>query len=237
MLKALLRRPGTQAALARAGNAYLAHALGTTRWTLHGAEAFAPFALGRPAVVAFWHETLPLMPALWLRARGERLAAGRPAGRMHVLVSRHGDGRFIGEVVRRFGVDVIHGSSSKRGQDRGGQGAARALAAVLAAGDQVVITPDGPRGPRRQAAPGVAQIAALAGVPVVPVAAASTRVRRLATWDRMVMPFPWGRGALVCGTPLEVEPGAIDAALPRIEAALTAAAEQAEALCPRARWF
>jgi len=231
MLKALLRRPGTQAALARAANAYLGFALDSTRWTLHGAEAFEPFAMGRPAIVAFWHETLPLMPAVWLRARRARLAAGQPAGRMHVLVSRHSDGRFIGDVVGRFGVDLVHGSSNKRGQDRGGQEAVRALAAVLAAGDQIVITPDGPRGPRHRAAPGVAQIAALAGVPVVPVAAASTRVRRLPTWDRMAMPLPWGRGALVCETPIDVAPGAVAAALPRIEAALTAAMEQAEALC------
>jgi lysophospholipid acyltransferase (LPLAT)-like uncharacterized protein len=232
MFKALLRRPGTQAALARMAASYLRHALASTRWTVHGAGEFTPFgAGGRPAVVAFWHETLPLMPALWLRAQRERLAAGRPGGRIHVLVSRHSDGRFIGEVVRRFAVDVVHGSTSKRGEDRGGQEAVRALAALLTAGDQVAITPDGPRGPRRRAARGVAQIAALAGVPVLPVAAASTRVRRLPTWDRMAMPLPWGRGALVCGAPLDVAADTIDAALPGIEAALTAAAEQAEALC------
>ena len=231
MLKALLRRPGTQAALARAANAYLGFALDSTRWTLDGAETFAPFALGHPAIVAFWHETLSLSPAIWLHARRARIAAGCKAGRMHVLVSRHSDGRFIGEVVRRFGVDLIRGSSSTQGKNRGGQQAARALAAVLAAGDQVAITPDGPRGPWRRAAPGVAQLAALAGVPVVPVAAASTRMRRLPTWDRMAMPLPWGRGVLVCGEPLAVEAGQIDAMLPRIEAALTAAVERAEAMC------
>lgn len=231
MFKALLRRPGTQAAMARAAGSYLAYALRTTRWTLHGAEHFAPLAAGRPAVVAFWHETLPLMPALWFQARRERRASGLPVGRIHVLVSRHSDGRFIGDVVRRFGVDVVHGSSSKRGEDRGGQEAVRALGAVLLAGDQAAITPDGPRGPRRQAARGVAQIAGLAGVPVYPVAAASTRVRRLPTWDQMAMPLPWGRGALVCGAPLDVDAEALDAALPGIEAALTAAADQAEALC------
>ena len=231
MLKALLRRPGTQAALARGAGSYLAYALRTTPWTLRGAENLAPFVAGKPAIIAFWHEMLPMMSALWLRARDERLAAGRPAGRVHVLVSRHSDGRFIGEVVRRFGFDLVHGSSSKRGEDRGGQEAIRALSAVLAAGDQIAITPDGPRGPRRHAASGVAQVAALAGVPVVPVGAASTRARRLPTWDRLAMPLPWGRGTLVCGAPLEVDAQDVNAALPGIEAALTAAADQAEAQC------
>jgi lysophospholipid acyltransferase (LPLAT)-like uncharacterized protein len=231
MLKALLRRPGTQAALARTAGAYLGHALRTTRWTLHGADNLAPFIAGRPAVIAFWHELLPVACAVWLRTQQERIAAGRPGGRVSALVSRHSDGRLIGEVLRGFNCDLVHGSSSKRGQDRGGQEAIRSLSAVLAAGGQVVITPDGPRGPRRQAAPGVAQIAALAGVPIVPIAAASTRVRRLPTWDRMVLPLPWGRGALVCGTPIEVDTEALDAALPGIEAALTDAMDRAEALC------
>ena len=231
MLKALLRRPGTQAALARAAGAYLGHALRTTRWTLHGWENLAPFVAGRPAVIAFWHEMLPPACAVWLRAQQERVAAGRPAGRVTALVSRHSDGRLIGEVLRRFNCDLVHGSSSKRGRDRGGQEAIRSLGAALAAGGQVVITPDGPRGPRRQAAPGVAQIAALAGVPIVPVAAASTRVRRLPTWDRMAMPLPWGRGALVCGPPIKVDAEALDAALPSIEAALTEVTDRAEALC------
>lgn len=231
MLKALLRRPGTQAVLARAAGAYLGHALRTTRWTLHGADNLAPFVAGKPAVIAFWHEMLPVACAVWLRAQRERIAAGRPGGRVSALVSRHNDGRLIGEVLRGFNCDLIHGSSSKRGRDRGGQDAIRSLGAVLAAGGQVVITPDGPRGPRRQAAPGVAQLAALVGVPVVPIAAASTRARRLPTWDRMVMPLPWGHGALVCGPPLDVDAEGADAALPGIEAALTAAADQAEALC------
>ena len=229
MIKALLRRPGSQAALARAAGSYLAQALRTTRWTMHGADHFASLVTGQPAIVAFWHEMLPFMPALLLQARRERRASGRPAGRMHVLVSRHSDGRFIGDVVRRFEVDFVYGSSSKRGEDRGGKEAVRTLSAVLAAGDQVVITPDGPRGPRRRAASGVAQIAALAGVPVVPVAAASTRVRRLPSWDSMALPLPWGRGVLVCGAPIEVDHAG--ARLPEIERALTAVAEEAEAAC------
>ncbi len=229
MFKSFLRRPGVQAGAAHAVSAYLMFALRTTRWTMEGEAEFAPFGAGRPAIVAFWHETLPLMPAMWLRARRDRARISLAPGRMHVLVSRHSDGRFIGEVVRRMGCDLVYGSSSKRGADRGGQEASRVLSELLAGGDQAVITPDGPRGPRRVAARGVAQIAGRAGVPVVPVAAASTRMRRLATWDRMMVPLPWGRGVLVCGAPIVVEKP--DGALPAIAAALTAAAERAEALC------
>src|SRR5579875_1812119 len=138
MLKSLLRRPGMQVFLARLLGLYLAFALRTTRWTLHGTAHMAPHADGAPCVVAFWHERLPMMPMLWAlaRARGARMRA-------HVLVSRHRDGRFIGEVVRRFRLDMVYGSSSK-----GGAAGLRVLLGLLAAGDHVAITPDGPRGPR-----------------------------------------------------------------------------------------
>lgn len=228
MLKRLLRSAGAQGLAARAVGLYLDLALRTTRWTLDGAENMAPHAAGAPCVVAFWHERLPLMPALWILAR--RRAAGATA-RPHVLVSRHRDGRFIGEVVRRFGMGVVHGSSGKGEKRKGGAAGLRALLALLEAGDHVAITPDGPRGPRRRAAPGAAQIAALSGAPVLPASAQTSRRRVLGTWDRMVLPLPFGRGVIVCGTPIHVARDAWTDHLPAIEAALTDATTRADRLC------
>src|SRR5277367_6455661 len=109
MIKRLLRHKAVLGLAAALLGHYLAFALRTTRWTLHGAEHVGPHIAGKPAIVAFWHERLPLMPALW------RLARGRPA-RVHVLVSRHRDGRFIGQVIGRFRVEIMHGSTSRNGQ-------------------------------------------------------------------------------------------------------------------------
>ncbi len=223
MLKSFLRRPGVQAALAGLVGRYLAFALRTTRWTVEGEAYLAPHAAGHPAVAALWHECLPLMPALWLRIR-------RPGARVHALASRHNDGRLIGEVMRRFGVEVVHGSSARDGRSKGGTASVLQLLDVLAQGSHVVLTPDGPRGPARHAAPGVAQLAALSGVPVLPCAARTTRARRLPTWDGMLLPLPFGRGILVVGAPIQVPREAWEATLPAIEAALTAAADRAEAL-------
>ena len=224
MLKPLLRRPALQAMLAAVLGRYLALALGTTRWTLDGAEHVAPHLAGRPAIVAFWHERLPLMPAL--------LRQARQGARAWVLVSRHSDGRLIGDLMRRFGVGIVHGSTARDGRDRGGAAALRAMVERLAAGEHVVITPDGPRGPRRQAAPGVAQLAALSGVAVLPCAAQTSRRRVLGSWDRMVLPLPFGRGVIVCGPAIRVGRRDAAAALQAIAAALTAAADEADLLCP-----
>jgi lysophospholipid acyltransferase (LPLAT)-like uncharacterized protein len=230
MVKRLLRRSGTQALLAWLLGRYLALALRTTRWTLHGAEHLAPHAAGAPCVVAFWHERLPLMPVLWMMARRNGARA-----RVHVLVSRHRDGRFIGEVVRRFRVEIVHGSSAsgRKTSEKGGAAGVLALLDLLGEGDHVVITPDGPRGPRRTAAPGVAQLAGLSGAPVLPAGAQTTRRLVLRSWDRMVLPLPFGRGSIVCGAPIAVPRENWEAALPAIAAAMTAAADQADALCAR----
>jgi lysophospholipid acyltransferase (LPLAT)-like uncharacterized protein len=226
MLKRLLRHRAVSAALVFVLARYLALALATTRWSLHGAEHVAPHIAGQPVVVAFWHERLPLMVALWRHAApqvGER--------RAHVLISRHSDGRIIGALIRRFGLDVVHGSSARNGQERGGAAGLRQMLERLAAGEYVAITPDGPRGPRREAAPGIAQLAALSGAPVLPCAAQTTRRHTLPTWDRMVVPLPFARGVIVCRPTIAVAREEAAAALPAIAAALTEAAELADRLC------
>ncbi|MEJ0017915.1 MAG: lysophospholipid acyltransferase family protein [Acetobacteraceae bacterium] len=224
-MKRLLRHPTTQAALARLLGLYLAFALRTTRWSLDGQEHMAPHAAGAPVVVAFWHERLPMMPMLWVLAR--QMPEGRSVGnRAHVLVSQHRDGRFIGAVVSRFALDVVLGSSS-----RGGAKGLRILLNLLAGGDHIAITPDGPRGPRRVAAAGVAQLAALSGAPVLPCAAQTTRHWVLRTWDRMAVPKPFGRGVVVCLPTIAVSREGWQDSVPAIGDALTAAAERADRLC------
>jgi len=243
VLRRLLRTAPAQAAAASALGLYVAAALRTTRWTVHGAEHLAAPLRGASVLAAFWHERLPLSPAIWGHVR----RAGVAGLRMHVLVSRHRDGRFFARLIRRFGVEVVHGSSArvrresgaaggeeaggKEGGGKGGAAALRALADAVAAGGLVAITPDGPRGPARRAAAGVAQLAALTGAPVLPVSAQTTRRLVLRTWDRMVLPLPFGRGVVVCGPPIQVARHGWREALPAIEAALTLASDEADRLC------
>ena len=222
-MKRLMRHKLAQSAFARLVGFYLMVALRTTRWRLEGEENIAPFARGRPVVVAFWHDRIAVTLPLWGMAL--RIPGAQPAP-VRALVSHHRDGQLIGSTLRRFGASPISGSSS-----RGGTTAVRALVSALARGDHVTIIPDGPRGPRRQAAAGVAQIAALSGAPVLPCAAQTTRRRIMRSWDRMVIPLPFGRGVVVCGPAISVSREGWRPALPQIAAALNAAADRADALC------
>ena len=229
MLSRLLKSAALHRAAAAVTGFYLEWALRSTRWTVEGACHLAPFLADGAVIVACWHERLPLAPAFWLPAR-----RNHPDRQIATLASRHRDGRLIAAVMARFGVRAVLGSSGRAkpgagpAQDRGGAAGLRALLAALKQGQAVVITPDGPRGPRRAAAPGLGLLASLGQAPVVPLAGQTRRRVTLRSWDRMVLPLPFGRGALVCLPPLTLAPGQSVAGL---EAALTQAADRADALC------
>jgi len=217
VLKRLLRHPRTLALGAFLLARYLRAVLATTRWTVAGREGCAALA-GRPVIGAFWHEQLALAAAVAWDWSGSRTETG-----FTVLVSQHRDGRLIGSVVARLGIAAAHGSSR-----RGGVAVFREAQRVLAEGNSIAITPDGPRGPRRIAQPGVARLARLSGVPVIPVGVAVSRARHLRSWDRMILPWPFGRGAIVYAAPVLPGDGETEEALVgRIAAGMTEAAEEA----------
>jgi len=223
-VKTWLKKPAVQAALARILVAYLKFALGTTRWTFTGLEHFA-LQDRRPSVLAFWHQRLPLIPAL------KSLAQKRgPIPRITALISRHRDGRLASAVMERLGVAVVNGSTARDGQDKGGSAALRRLLACLANGEVVALTPDGPRGPACVPAPGLAQLAALSGAPIVPCAAQVSWRITLPSWDRMALPLPFGRGVMLCGAPISVPRQDWLASLPDLKAAIDAITAQADAM-------
>ena len=226
-MKRLLRSRAARFLLPRLLGWYLYWTLRANRWTFEGDGHFAPHGAGASAVFGFWHEYLPLLPALAILR--PRLPAWRPTP-VYTLVSQHRDGQTIGAVVRRFGIEPVLGSSS-----RGGVSGLRQLLRLLEGSALVGITPDGPRGPRRQAAPGIVQLAALAGVPILPCAARTSRRVVLKSWDRMAIPLPFGRGVMVCGPPILVPRDTWRDSLPVVVEAMNAAAARADLLCARGR--
>ncbi len=106
----------------------------------------------------------------------------------------------------------VRGSSSK--------GGARAflelVRSVREEKSQVLITADGPKGPARRVKEGTVQLAAKTGAWVVPVSWAATRVKVMEkSWDRFLVPLPFGRIRFAYGQPLRVEPGLDPAAIER----------------------
>jgi lysophospholipid acyltransferase (LPLAT)-like uncharacterized protein len=160
-----------------------------------GVEALRPlWQTGRPLIYAVWHGRILLVP--WLNARFRRTDGARA---VRVLASRSRDGELVAAFVRRFGMDVVRGSSS-----RGGVAALRELARAVQAGQDVAVVPDGPRGPSCRAQAGIISLAATTGAPIVPLGVAARPARRLRSWDRFMVPAPFARCAVVFGPAVSV---------------------------------
>jgi len=170
----------------------------TLRLRAEGVEALAPsWTAARPLIYCVWHGRILMVP--WLNARLRRTHGARAVS---VLASRSRDGGLIADYARRFGLDVVRGSSS-----RGGAGALRALVAAVEAGRDVALAPDGPRGPRGQLGSGVIALAALTGAPVVPLGFAANPAWHLSSWDAFQIPVPFARAAVVFGAMTSIERG------------------------------
>jgi lysophospholipid acyltransferase (LPLAT)-like uncharacterized protein len=144
-------------------------------------------------VIAFWHGELLMQPFLYRKFRPE----GHKAA---VMVSEHSDGEFIVQVVRRFGVEAVRGSSR-----RGGAKALIAALRKLKAGYDVGITPDGPRGPRGSVAPGVVSLAKKSRLLIYPFGYTPSAAWQLKSWDRFVIPKPFCTIDFYVGEPIDVE--------------------------------
>lgn len=183
------------------------------RWT-DRAGVLARRARGERFVFAAWHDGLILLP----------LCVHRVPSGLHprVLISQHRDGEIAARAAGHFGVRSIRGSST-----RGGVGGVRGLLAAHRRGEDVLIIPDGPRGPRHEAKMGIVHLGRLTGAPIVPVGVGATPRRLLGSWDRMQVPKPFGRVAIVFGDPIAADGDDEDVRL-RVQGALEALGAEAE---------
>ncbi len=181
------------------------------RFDIHPAAAALMRGEGN-AIFAFWHGRMMLLPAI------------NPPRKMHVLISEHRDGKLISQVISHFGQDTVVGSSSK-----GGSEAVRNIVRLLKNGDNVSITPDGPRGPNQIAEMGIVTIAKLSRKMVLPVTFSASKHKRLKSWDRFMVAKPFGSIVFCIGAPIVIEQ-ADEAARLAVETAMNALVEHADRL-------
>ncbi|MEP6765787.1 MAG: lysophospholipid acyltransferase family protein [Gemmatimonadaceae bacterium] len=162
----------------------------TWRITVIGREELERLrASGRSSIVTFWHGQI------LSHAVVHRLPSS-------VLISDHRDGEIIAQIVRGYGMKIIRGSSSK-----GGARALLQLARELNGGEDIVITPDGPRGPRHSFALGALKLAQRTGAPLVLMGSHASRLWRLKTWDQFEVPKPFARVTVIYSPPLYINAG------------------------------
>jgi lysophospholipid acyltransferase (LPLAT)-like uncharacterized protein len=146
---------------------------------------YAPDLPGR-FIYAFWHEDMLVIAHQYAKPD------------VHVLISRHADGQIIAEAVKRLGLKVVTGSSTRGGLD------ALLQMKELARRSHLVFTPDGPRGPRQKVQIGIVYTAARTGLPIVPIGLAYSNAWRARSWDRLALPKPFSRAVGVTLPPIHV---------------------------------
>jgi hypothetical protein len=186
-----LRNPAVQTALSWMLARWMQFCFATIRWT-HENDTVAEqvWADGGGVLCAFWHSRISLSPACWPLHRAQPVKG---------LISLSPDGQFIARAMALLGIPAVRGSSAnkdKADRAKGGSQALRDGLRQLKVG-ALAVTPDGPRGPARQMAEGLPLLARLSGAPVLFIGLSCRPAIRLDSWDRALLPLPFGRGAIV----------------------------------------
>ena len=132
------------------------------------------------AIWIFWHNRLVLVP--YIREQLKK----RP--KTAALTSASKDGEILAALLKRFNLQPVRGSSSRRGV-----AALIEMIRLMESGFDVGITPDGPRGPRYTFNPGAITLAQKTGVKILPVQVHYASYWRLKSWDGFMIPKPFSR--------------------------------------------
>lgn len=190
----------------------------TSRVQYQFSEKALPYLSGaQPAIFCFWHGRMIMHP--FVKPRGRR---------MYVLISHHNDGALITRTMRWFGIDSVRIARKRRGVT-----AMRELFAVTERGDNIAITPDGPRGPFQQAADGAAYVAMKTGYAIIPVTFSARRYWRLRSWDRFMIPKFFTRIVFIAVDPMILSDegdAALQTATATLETCLTDITAQADGM-------
>jgi lysophospholipid acyltransferase (LPLAT)-like uncharacterized protein len=178
---------------------------------------------GQDAVAALKRENLPLIYIFWHRHILFVIHLFKNSG-ARPLISLSSDGELVAAVAEEFGMEPVRGSSSK-----GGARAFLHLArSIQKDGAEVLITADGPKGPARKVKEGTVQLAAKTGAFVIPISWTASRAKVFEkSWDRFVLPLPFGRIHLAFGQPLRIQP---DPSAGELEQAMSMLAEALDLL-------
>lgn len=148
-------------------------------------------------IVAMWHGDLLMQPLNYRYFK--------PDGKIKVIVSEHRDGETIRKVVDYLGVGALSGSST-----RGGAKALLGAIKALKGGTDVAITPDGPKGPIYSIADGIVVIAQKTKSKILPFSSIATSYWQFKSWDKFIVPKPFGKIDFYIGEPFSLNELDID---------------------------
>ena len=157
---------------------------------IHGEENLLKLAkAGIPIMVCVWHGRL-VFPSWYIRLKITNL---------HAIASHHSDAEIMARILNRWGYGLIRGSTKK-----GGKAVVLEMAEVFRNGGIVAVTNDGPKGPPRIAKAGSTGLAIKYNVNMVTITGSATKFWQMKSWDRFMLPKPFGRIDIMVSPPLEI---------------------------------
>lgn len=129
-------------------------------------------------VCVCWHGELLMSPQAYRKIHKKHPASA--------IISSHFDGSLIASTLKMLGIRSLRGSSRN--------GAKQVLLQAfksIKSGEEVLITPDGPRGPRQHMSDGAIGIALKSKLPIFVMNYRAEKYWQLNSWDRFVIPKPF----------------------------------------------
>ncbi len=138
----------------------------------------------QPTIFAHWHGEGFMFLYPW-RNQG-----------INLLVSKSDIGQLASVIVRKYGYEIVHGSSSSDGF----LGLTK-LASAIMSGKSVALAVDGSRGPYHRVKPGVVELARQSQVNIQPVSSICSNAWVVnQSWDKAIIPKPFSKVYIKYGT-------------------------------------
>ena len=141
----------------------------------------------KPVMVCVWHGRL-VFPSWYLRLKTTNL---------HAIAGHHADAEIMARILQRWGYGLIRGSTRK-----GGKTVVKKMAEVFKNAGIIAVTNDGPKGPPRIAKAGSTGVALKYNVQIITITGSATKYWQIKSWDRSMLPKPFGTIQLIVSPPL-----------------------------------
>lgn len=164
-------------------------------WRCDSSSANSLSQKNGPMIFCVWHNRLAISMVAYFRFARKLW----PAPGFAAMISASKDGGLLANVLEKFGVQPVRGSTSRRGRQ-----ALLESTTWLEKKYNIAITPDGPRGPRYKVQDGVIALAQVSGVPIVPVSVVIRGKISLRSWDQFQVPLPFAHCSIHFGELIHV---------------------------------
>lgn len=159
---------------------YLRFCYATTKWQSTGFDDIENALQEGPVIIVSWHSRLMYSGLHW----------NKKWGRIKPLHDKAPAGRLAGGTLKQLGLEPIAMSAAKSNLT-----ISRTVLREIHSGVSVGMAADGPLGPSRICKPHPIGWARSSGRPIFVYAWSTRNAKRLNTWDKLMFPLPFSKGA------------------------------------------